>query len=98
MVFLSGLIDTDSALGFNCMASTVILPLDLSVIYDIYKDYSGFYISFFRGVCHFYLLGKGGYVLAALVCVFVCLSVCLQTTLLKKLWTDWDEILWRGPG
>ena len=28
----------------------------------------------------------------------VCLSVCLWTTLLKKLLTDWDEILWRGLG
>ena len=35
--------------------------------------------------------------LVALVCLFVCLFVCLWT-LLKKLWTDWDEILWRGPG
>ena len=40
-----------------------------------------------------YLLGKVG-------CVFgsVGLSVCLWTTLLKKLYTDWDEILWRSPG
>ena len=44
-----------------------------------------------------YLLGKGGYVFGS-VGLFVCLSVCLWTTLLKKLWTDWDEILWRGPG
>ena len=29
-------------------------------------------------------------------CLFVCLSV-LWTTLLKKLRTDWDEILGRGP-
>ena len=36
--------------------------------------------------------------LVALVCLFVCLSVCLWTTLLKKLGTDWDEIVWRGPG
>ena len=27
----------------------------------------------------------------------VCLFVCLWTTLLKKLWMDWDEILWTGP-
>ena len=40
-----------------------------------------------------YLLGKGGYVF-----VSVGLSVSLWTTLLKKLLTDWDEILWRGPG
>ena len=32
--------------------------------------------------------------LVALVCLFV----CLWTTLLKKLRTDWDEILWRDPG
>ena len=31
------------------------------------------------------------------VCLSVCLFVCLWTTLLKKLWTDWDEILWTGP-
>ena len=41
----------------------------------------------------YYLLGKGGYVFGS-----VGLSVCLWTTLLKKLQTDWDEILWRGPG
>ena len=29
---------------------------------------------------------------------YYCLSVCLWTTLLTKLRTDWDEILWRGPG
>ena len=32
--------------------------------------------------------------LVALVCLFVCLWI----TLLKKLGTDWDEILWKGPG
>ena len=32
--------------------------------------------------------------LVALACLFV----CLWTTLLKKLQTDWNEILWRGPG
>ena len=32
-----------------------------------------------------------------LLVVLVCLSVCLWTTLLRKLWTDWDEILWSGP-
>ena len=31
--------------------------------------------------------------LVALVCLFV----CLWTTLLKTLFTDLDEILWRGP-
>ena len=25
------------------------------------------------------------------------LSVCLLAALLQKLWTDCDEILWRGP-
>ena len=28
----------------------------------------------------------------------VCLYVCLWTTLLKRLLTDLDEILWRSPG
>jgi len=34
------------------------------------------------------------------VCLFVCLSVCLSAGLLKKLFTDFGEILWmdkRGP-
>ena len=44
-----------------------------------------------------YFLGKGGYVFGS-VGLFVCLFVCLWTALLKKLWTDWDEILWRDPG
>ena len=39
----------------------------------------------------------GGYVFGR-VGLSVCLFVCLWTTLLKKLWTDWDDILWRGPG
>ena len=33
--------------------------------------------------------------------VFVCLSVCLSVsnvTILKKFWTDCNEILWRSPG
>ena len=30
--------------------------------------------------------------------LFVCLSVCLFGTLLKTLWTDYDETVWRGPG
>ena len=28
----------------------------------------------------------------------VCLSVCLWTRLLKTLYADLDEIVWRGPG
>ena len=28
--------------------------------------------------------------------VLVCLFVCLWTTLLNKLCSDWDEIVWRG--
>ena len=44
-----------------------------------------------------YLLGKGGYVFGS-VGLSVCLFVCLWTTLLKKLSTDWYEILWKGPG
>ena len=43
-------------------------------------------------------LAKEVMFLVALVCLSVCLFVCLWTTLLKKLWTDWDDILWRGPG
>ena len=35
--------------------------------------------------------------LVVLVSLPVCLFVCLWTTLLKKLLTDWDEILWTGP-
>ena len=38
-------------------------------------------------------LAKEVMFLVALVCLFV----CLWTTLLKKLRTDWDEILWTGP-
>jgi len=30
------------------------------------------------------------------VCLFVCLSVCLSVGLLANLWTDFDEIFWRG--
>ena len=44
----------------------------------------------------YYLLGKGGYVFSS-VGMFVCLF-CLLGTLLKKLSTDCDKILWRGPG
>ena len=44
-----------------------------------------------------YLLGKGGFVFGG-VGLSVCLFVCLWTTLLKKLGTDWDEILGWGPG
>ena len=33
--------------------------------------------------------------LLALVCMFVCLSV---NNITQKVCTDWDEILWRGPG
>ena len=33
-----------------------------------------------------------------LLVALVCSSVCLWTTLLKKVWTDWGEILWRCPG
>ena len=35
------------------------------------------------------------------VCLFVCLSFCLFVcwlSLLTKLWTEWDEIVWKGPG
>ena len=42
-------------------------------------------------------LAKEVMFLVALVCLFVCLFVCLWT-LLKNLWTDWSEILWRDPG
>ena len=48
-------------------------------------------IVLFNNVHYYYLLGKGGYVFYG-VGLFVCLFVCLWTTLLKKLWTDWDEI------
>jgi len=34
---------------------------------------------------------EGGYVFGA-----VCLSVCLSVRLLANLWTDFDEIFWRG--
>ena len=50
------------------------------------------YVYYCAHGSHFHLLGKGGYVFGS-----VGLSVCLCTTLLKQLWTDWDEILWRGP-
>ena len=30
------------------------------------------------------------------VCLFVCLSVCLLARCLKKLWKDFDEILYMG--
>ena len=43
-------------------------------------------------------LAKEVMFLVALVCLSVCLSVCLWTTLLNKLWMDWDEILWKGSG
>ena len=33
-----------------------------------------------------------------LVCLFVRLYVCLLATSLKKVLTDCNEILWRGPG
>ena len=42
-------------------------------------------------------LAKEVMFLVALVSLSVCLFVCLWTTLLKNLWTDWDEILWTGP-
>ena len=43
-------------------------------------------------------LAKEVMFLVALICLFICLFVCLWTTLLKKLWTDWGEILGRDPG
>ena len=43
-----------------------------------------------------YLLDKGGYFYGS-IGLSVCLFVCLWT-LLKKLSTDWSEILWRAPG
>ena len=52
-------------------------------------------IVLFNDVHYYYLLGKGGYVFGG-VGLSVCLFVCLWTTLLKKLWTDWDEIFRAG--
>ena len=49
-------------------------------------------------------LGQGGLCSLSASSVFgnvglsVCWFVCLWTTLLKKLRTDWNEILWRCPG
>ena len=45
------------------------------------------------------ILATGGYMLGSIgffVCRSVCLSVRLRATLLKKLWTNCNEILWRG--
>ena len=42
-------------------------------------------------VCNIDHLDKGVYVVGS-----VGMSVCLWTTLLWKLWTDWDEILRSG--
>ena len=44
--------------------------------------------------------GKGGYVFGSVGlsnCLFVCLFVCGQHYS-KKLWMDWDEMYWKGPG
>jgi len=38
---------------------------------------------------------EGGYVFGA-ICLSVCLFVCLSVGLLANLWTDFDEIFWRG--
>ena len=45
------------------------------------------------GVISTYYLHHGGYVFGS-----VGLFVCLCTRLLKKLWTDFDKICWRGQG
>jgi len=46
---------------------------------------------------------EGGYVFGSVclsvclfICVSVCLFVCLSVGLLANLWTDFDEIFWRG--
>jgi len=39
---------------------------------------------------------EGAMFLVRSVCLFVCLSVCLSIGLLANLWTDFDEIFWRG--
>ena len=46
---------------------------------------------------------EGGYVFSSVclyvclsVCLFVCPFVCLSVGLLANLWTDFDEIFWRG--
>ena len=44
---------------------------------------------------YIYLFGKKE---VMFLVVLVCLSVCSWTILLKKLSTDVDDILWRGPG
>ena len=46
-----------------------------------------------RSINYYYLLGKGDYVFGS-----IGLCACLWTTLLNKLWMDWDEILWKGSG
>jgi len=38
---------------------------------------------------------EGGYVFSS-VCLSICLFVCLSVRLLANLWTDFDEIFWRG--
>ena len=45
-------------------------------------------------------LGQGGLRSLSASSIFgsAGLFVCLWTTLLKKLYMDWDEILWRGRG
>ena len=65
---------------------------------NIYSLTMNIYMLQYLNICelHFYLFGKRRLYFGW--CWFVCLSVCLWTTLLKTLWTDWDEILWRDPG
>ena len=59
------------------------------------------YMYSFIYLFYFFLLAtslaKGGYAFGS-VGLSVHLSVCLRTTLLKKSWMDWDEILWMDTG
>ena len=55
------------------------------------NNISKIFVDFFTS------LAKEVMLLVALVSLSVCLFVCLWTAFLKKLLTDWDEILWTGP-
>ena len=68
------------------MMSNLTLNLCVLSIVSCYRNIISavyFIITFAKGSLCFYFV---------CLCLSLCLSVCLSTKLLKKLWTDFDEI------
>ena len=72
-------------------------------VWEIYLQYRKFLIAvwdiYLYRIGHIYIRQRSWANVmysSPFVCVFVCLSVCLLAGLLKKLWTDLNEILCDG--